>query len=131
METWAFIPGYEGIYKVSTLGNVISYVRNKEGMLLKPGKGSHGYYTVSLGRNNSKTLHSIVALTFLGKRPDGMEVLHIDGTRTNNEVTNLRYGTRADNILDAIKNGSWRSEKREAQWAKLKYWGIHANRNVY
>jgi hypothetical protein len=118
METWAFIPGYEGIYKVSTLGNVISYVRNKEGALLKPGKGSHGYYTVSLGRHNSKTLHSLVALTFLGVRPDGMEVLHIDGTRTNNDVLNLRYGTRTDNILDAIKHGTWNMPSRIAGCAK-------------
>lgn len=130
METWIFIPGFEGVYQVSDLGNVKSFARYKDGRFLKPGKASHGYYTVSFGRNNSKTVHSLVALAFLGPCPKGMEVLHIDGTRTNNAVSNLRYGTRTDNILDAIKHGSWQSEKRKAQWDKLKYWGVHANRNV-
>lgn len=129
-ELWKDIPGFEGRYQVSSLGSVRSFARYKDGRLLKPGKASHGYYTVSFGRNNSKTVHSLVALAFIGPCPKGMEILHIDGSRTNNALSNLRYGTRTENILDAIKHGSWRSEKRKAQWAKLKYWGIHANRNV-
>ena len=126
METWAFIPGYEGVYQVSDLGNIKSFARYKEGRLLKPGKASHGYYTVSFGRNKSKTVHSLVALAFFGPCPKGMEVLHIDGTRTNNAKTNLRYGTRTDNILDAIKHGSWNMPSRIAGGIKGREsrWGV-------
>lgn len=126
MEIWTFIPGYEGVYQVSNLGNVKSFARHKDGSLLKPGKASNGYYTVSFGRNNSKTVHSLVALAFLGPRPKGMEVLHIDGTRTNNAVSNLRYGTRTDNILDAIKHGSWNMPSRIAGGIKGREsrWGV-------
>jgi len=106
-EIWKPIPGYEGRYEVSNLGRVRSFVRNYAGVFLKPGKASHGYYTVSLGSKNSRTLHSLVAETFIGPRPAGQEVLHKDGSRTNNCVENLRYGTRSENIRDAVRQGSW------------------------
>jgi hypothetical protein len=106
-EIWKPVPSYEGRYEVSNLGRVRSYVRNSAGVFLKPGRSTHGYLTVSLGRKNSRTLHSLVAETFIGTRPAGQEVLHKDGSRTNNCVENLRYGTRSENIRDAVKQGSW------------------------
>lgn len=105
-EIWKPVVGFEGKYEVSNRGRVKSYVR-KKGELLKPGFSSTGYLTVALGRGNSRTLHSLVAEAFIGTRPEGYEVLHADGTRTNNCVSNLSYGTRADNIQDSIKHGTW------------------------
>jgi hypothetical protein len=126
IELWKDIPGFEERYQVSSLGSVRSFARYKDGRLLKPGKASHGYYTVSFGRNNSKTVHSLVALAFIGPCPKGMEILHIDGTRTNNALSNLRYGTRTDNILDAIKHGSWNMPSRIAGGIKGREsrWGV-------
>jgi hypothetical protein len=46
-------------------------------------------------------VHSLIALAFLGKRPQGYDVMHIDGTRTNNKLNNLKYGTRSENMLHA------------------------------
>lgn len=112
MELWKDIPDYEGKYQVSNMGRVKSFVKNNSGCLLKPGKASHQYYTVALGRNNSKTVHSLVALAFIGVKPKGMEVLHLDGSRDNNMVSNLRYGSRSDNIRDAVKHGRWMTPNR-------------------
>ncbi len=50
-------------------------------------------------------VHALVALAFIGPRPDGYDVMHIDGTRTNNAVGNLRYGTRSENCLQAYAEG--------------------------
>lgn len=113
-EIWKPVPGYEGLYEVSDQGRVRSFARSVSGRLLKPGKASNGYFTVCLGRGKSRTLHSLVAEAFIGPKPIGQEVLHEDGTRTNNCVSNLRYGTRADNIRDAVKQGTWLTPGRIA-----------------
>lgn len=120
-EIWRWVPNYEGVYEVSNIGRVRSVDRtvayynwracakinhSVKGRILRPGKASSGYYTVALGRGNSRTVHSLVAEAFLGPKPDGHEVLHIDGSRTNNCVANLRYGTRSENMLDAVKHGT-------------------------
>lgn len=55
-------------------------------------------------------VHQLVALTFLGPRPKGQEVRHLDGDPLNNAVTNLAYGTRSENILDVMRIGrAWRA----------------------
>jgi hypothetical protein len=47
-----------------------------------------------------RTVHSLVAETFLGPRPPGSEVRHLDGDPLNNRVENLAYGTRIENAAD-------------------------------
>lgn len=120
-EIWRDVVGFEDAYQVSNLGRVrsksrvvimsashksVEHVSRRKGRLLRPGRASNGYFTVALGRNNSRTVHSLVAETFIGPCPEGHEVLHIDGTRTNNCAYNLRYGTRSENMLDAVKHGT-------------------------
>src|SRR5882757_125869 len=39
-----------------------------------------------------RTVHSLTAETFIGPCPPGQEVLHGDGNRANNHLSNLRYG---------------------------------------
>ena len=47
--------------------------------------------------------------TFVGEPIEDMEVLHINGIPTDNRLSNLRYGTRTDNILDVYRQGKrWR-----------------------
>ena len=122
-ETWKDVPGYEGKYQVSDLGRVRSLphkvrvvahgteaTRMSPGRILRPGPRSSGHLTVSLGRHNSQQVHQLVMRAFVGPRPDGMEVCHNDGDPTNNALDNLRYDTRAENIIDVMRQGKrWRS----------------------
>jgi len=49
---------------------------------------------------------------------DGHECCHADDIPSNNRLGNLRWGTRSDNLLDAVRNG--RKAIGERQWnAKL------------
>lgn len=119
-EIWKDIPGYEERYQASTLGNIrsldrIVYTergqRHYKGKLLRPGAFCKtGHVSVVLGRNtNGKPVHSLVALTFIGERPEGYDVLHINDIPTDNRLENLRYGTRTENIMDHFRNkGAWR-----------------------
>lgn len=53
-------------------------------------------------------VHRIVALTFIGVPPFAKsEVCHNDGNRRNNHYSNLRWGTRKENVADSIRHGTF------------------------
>lgn len=101
-EEWRPIVGFSA-YMVSDHGRVYSHFSQK---ILRPGIGSHGYPTVRLTGKKTRTLHSLVAETFIGPRPEGMEVRHKDGDRTNPALANLCYGTPSQNRADAYTHGT-------------------------
>ena len=49
-------------------------------------------------------IHRSVALAFLGETPDGMEVCHNNGIKSDNRLENLRFDTRSKNMLDVIRH---------------------------
>lgn len=136
-EQWKPVVGLEGQYEVSTFARVRSLPREWQqvsrlgrvhahrvkGRMLKPGVASNGYYTVALGRGNTRTVHSLVAEAFIGPCPKGQEVRHKNGKRTDSRLVNLEYGTRTDNIRDAIRHGTWVSTARAAHLAKVGFGG--------
>jgi hypothetical protein len=99
-------------YEIDTNGNVYRVAANtgtRPGRKLKATPMSHGYMRVSLSRNAKArqfTVHRLVAKTFLGPVPDGLDVCHIDGDRGNNALTNLRIDTRAGNMADTLRHGT-------------------------
>ncbi len=125
-EIWKDIPGYEGRYKVSSLGRIKSLERKVRGVnhysgrdflrtvperILRPGQYcKSGHLSVVLEHGgNGQPVHQLVMKAFIGNPPDGMEVLHINGDPTDNRLKNLRYGTRTENILDTYRQrGRWR-----------------------
>ena len=64
------------------------------------------------------TVHRIVARAYLGRRPAGMDVRHLDGVKTNNRVWNLAYGTRKENMDDNLRHGK-RNRGERCGLAKL------------
>ena len=84
-------------YQVSNLGNV----KGQDGLrLLKTKKHLAGYTFITLCDGNTqkhKTIHSLVMETFVGVRPIGMDIDHINRIRDDNRLENLRYITHADN----------------------------------
>lgn len=98
------IPGYEGIYDISSLGRVRSYPRNgtraKTLHILRPSISRRGYYRVSLFKNDKVkyySIHRLVAEAFLQRGPDQTEVNHKDGNPSNNLVSNLEWCSRSEN----------------------------------
>jgi hypothetical protein len=58
-------------------------------------------------------------LAFQGPCPNGLEVRHLDGNRTNPKLNNLKYGTRIENMQDAILHGTTRAKavlRSDGRW---------------
>lgn len=108
-EEWRDIKGYEGLYQVSNLGRVKSLKRivragkNKQrivnGKILSPWKTSHGYLSVSLGRNNKFAVHRLVAIAFIENPHNYPDVNHKDENKTNNILENLEWCNHSYNAL--------------------------------
>lgn len=125
-EEWRDIPGHEGTYQASNKGRIRSLDRVQQytrvdqysgrnivverkhaGRVLRPGRVHSGHLSVVLGRGKHGSLvHRLVLTTFVGPCPDGLECLHCDGNPANNEVSNLRWGSRSENLLDAVRHGA-------------------------
>jgi len=118
METWKLVPGYDGKYEVSDQGQIRSYQRRPEGRILRPGRMPGGHLSVALGRKNSQCVHKLVLLAFVGAAPDRHECLHINGDPADNRLSNLRWGTRSENMKDAYAHGARDREKNRAALAK-------------
>lgn len=119
-EIWKPIAGYEGRYEVSDAGGVRSLdrissgnhrapQRRISGKVLSPSRNNLGYLLVGLcdgaGAVKKAYLHHLVAVAFIGPRPDGLDVLHRDDDKGNCRRENLRYGTPTENAADAASNG--------------------------
>lgn len=119
-EVWLPVVGYEGSYEVSDLGRVWSVARvitRSDGhpktipyKIKNLYKEDSGYMCVGLGiggKHTSYRIHTLVLTAFVGPRPSGMECCHYpDRDRSNNALSNLRWGTRGDNRQDSIIHGT-------------------------
>lgn len=115
MERWKPIPGYDGTYEVSNLGNIRSLDRIdargswRSGVVLKPGINPGGRRIVCLhkdGVQRTFKVQRLVLLAFVGPPPAGADSCHNDGDVTNNTLDNLRWDTRSENIRDQVRHGT-------------------------
>lgn len=121
-ETWKDVAGFEGIYAVSSFGLVRALPRRVR-FVSKAGRESfrdtaervcavnvtrNGYALVHFQVDKLRsvyTIHELVAAAFIGPRPEGHEINHIDGDKLNNHATNLEYCTSARNKEHAVDLG--------------------------
>jgi hypothetical protein len=95
-------------YEVNENGTIFRNVKTgKESkIVLDMHHSKIGYYKTSVHLNGrtpeAKTkrvmIHSVVAECFLGEKPDGYEIDHIDRNSKNNDYRNLRYVTKSEQM---------------------------------
>ena len=112
---------YEGLYKVSNLGRILSldYKNTGKAELLNPGTNKDGYFQVILSKNKERKnclVHRLVAETFLPNPENKPQVNHKDEDKTNNFV-----------FLN--KDGTVNKEKSNLEWKTPKENSNHGTRN--
>lgn len=123
MEQWKPIPGYEGLYDASNLGNIRSTpgkvtsnarydkrvwktrIIRQKWTSRKCGKKDARVCLWKDGKEKTYLVSRLIALTWCDGYEDGLTVNHIDGNTENNVPSNLEWVSRADNIRHAFYNG--------------------------
>jgi len=107
--TWKDIPGFEGLYAVSSIGRVRSYdmkipvrggIQTRKGRVLKPMVNVDGYYIVMLCKNGTRRywrIHRLVAMAFIPNPNNYPVINHKNEIKTDNRVENLEWCTVAYN----------------------------------
>lgn len=112
-EYWRTIPSFP-VYSASNYGRI----RNEgTGRIMRMQLATRGYLTLTLRRDNKQIpvlVHRLIAEAFLGGPHPGLDVNHIDGNKTNNNIENLEWCTREENVRHAVRTGLRPGPRRRA-----------------
>jgi len=123
-EIWKDIPGTPG-YQASSLGRI----RSINVLSLTPEKAT-GYVRASVLKNKGPKendrvfVHGLVARAFIGPKPEGLQVNHINGKRADNRIENLEYIKPVENVRHAFKLGNRARYFTEAEMDRMADWFI-------
>ena len=122
-EIWKIVDGYNGVYRVSNLGNFESCMNvgshKPDGIWRRKriNRRKNGYYVVSLTKDGVGKLlyiHRLVASAFCPSPNDYKEIDHIDSDKSNNNASNLKWVSHKENLHNphAIKERNKMAKER-------------------
>ena len=127
-DVWEDVLEFESFYQISNFGRLRSKSRivangqdNKSerlviGRIIKTQNNGKGYlqYYVSIHRKRiMRYAHRLVAYYFLPNPNHYTEINHKDGNKSNNNVSNLEWCSKSQNMVHAINTGLKVSQKGE------------------
>jgi hypothetical protein len=138
-EIWLDVPGWP--YQASDLGNirrVVDKSQNIFGHNLKGGTykdPAHHYPVIVLCRDTETgkerrcfSRHAVITVAFLGPTPEGMEIDHENGDRSDCRIENLSFKTPSENIKGSVRRGHRGSNRWNAVLNEDK---VRAIRHLY
>lgn len=118
-------------YEISNLGNVRRMKNDGNYKYLKCSVMNRGYRYFQIHRKGTRKnylIHHLVAELFIGERPDGLVIDHIDRDKLNNKLENLRYITIKENIRNSH---TFLDDKKTAELEEEGYTRIQARSRTY
>lgn len=112
------IKGYEGLYSIYEDGRIWSHKTNT---FMRGTVGKKGYLAVTFLKKDKRKdyrVSRLVAMTFIPNPENKKEVNHKDGDKLNNNVKNLEWCTRSENMQHAFKNGLMDDRKGDKSHVK-------------
>lgn len=76
------------------------------------GRAYHYLNLTADGKATTFRVHRLILLAFVGPCPEGLEARHLDGIAANNHLTNLAWGTVAENTEDRKKHARYTNRNR-------------------
>ena len=130
-EIWRDVVGYEDWYKISNLGRVW-HKKNKYYVSISSPKGSYKMLRLTTDEGSKvKRLHRLLAKAFI-PNPNNKECInHKDGNKLNNDLSNLEWISRGDNIRHAFDIGLVDNSGENSHNSKLKDDIVLEMRNAY
>ena len=131
---WKPVVGYEGLYEISSLGDLRSwYGAKKSCRMIKTHLTNRGYPACTLCKDLIKTRkhnHRMVAEAFHTRDNETFCVDHIDRNRENNNVGNLRWVTASQNQKNSGIRRTNKSGEKNIYWSEpIKRWVIDTRTN--
>ncbi len=124
-EIWKDAKGFEGYYEVSNYGLVR---RKKTATFYKDGRvaffsetilkatpNKKGYLRVYLSKKSkkhTKSIHRIVAETFIDNPENKKTVNHLNCNKLDNRVENLQWASNLENMQHAFKKGCFNERNK-------------------
>ena len=128
-EEWRPIPGYEGIYEVSSIGRI----RSAEGKVTSTARSPHRVWKQRVmktktasrpyGKQDQRVIlwkdgvpktylvSRLVAMAFIPLPFEKLTVNHINGDPMDNRIENLEWCTIGENVRHAFDNGLIKCQK--------------------
>ena len=123
---WKEIPRFKGRYEASNTGLIrtIEHIASRTDgkrytaaqRVLKPAINHSGYYRFAVkddGKLRSFYVARIIAETFIPNPENKQEVNHINGIKTDNNVGNLEWVSRNENVLHSFRTGLQKPKRGE------------------
>lgn len=101
------IPSLQFLYEVNENGTIFRNVKSKKQLKIKldyhhSPKGYWATFVNIKGKCTRVMIHKVVAECWLGPRPEGLQVDHIDRNSQNNDYRNLRYVTHSEQMKNRV-----------------------------
>lgn len=111
-EFWASIPGYEGLYEVSTLGRFRRAGSWRPvAVTISPHNGYGYIHLCKGGVAQNYRAHRLVLHAHVGLPSGTQDARHLNGNRADNRIANLAWGTAQENHADKVAHGTVRGAR--------------------